>query len=254
MTPTSGIGCRIVASAGGSSRSIREPLAACLRQGGTSARAPRSERSVPCAGCSRPRPEGEGRFEIRSGFPLSSAVPPGKRMTELIHDLLLSSAQRNPRREALVYQGARLDYDGLAAQVRDCAAALSNLGLGRSERVAVYLEKRIETVVAVFGAAAAGGVFVPINPLLKPDQVAYILKDCNVRILVTSIERLRLLAAILHDCHDLHAVIVVGGRAEPTGNLELVAWEDALSRSGKAPPHRVIDSDMAAILYTSGST
>jgi acyl-CoA synthetase (AMP-forming)/AMP-acid ligase II len=109
-------------------------------------------------------------------------------MTELIHDLLLSSAKRKPRREALIYQGKRLDYDSLAGRVRDCAAGLSNLKLGRSERVAVYLEKRLETVIAVFGAAAAGGVFVPINPLLKADQVAYILKDCDVRILVTSAE------------------------------------------------------------------
>ena len=175
-------------------------------------------------------------------------------MTELIHDLLLSSAQRSPRREALVYQGTRLDYDGLAARVRDCAAALSNLDLGRSERVAVYLEKRIETVVAVFGAAAAGGVFVPINPLLKPDQVAYILKDCNVRILVTSAERLKLLAPILHECPDLHAVIVTGGAPEPAATLNILTWDDALAGRAKARPHRVIDTDMAAILYTSGST
>jgi acyl-CoA synthetase (AMP-forming)/AMP-acid ligase II len=45
--------------------------------------------------------------------------------------------------------------------------------------------KRFETVVAAFGAAAAGGVFVPVNPLLKPAQVGYILRDCNVRVLVT---------------------------------------------------------------------
>ena len=42
----------------------------------------------------------------------------------------------------------------------------------------------------MFGAAAAGGVFVPVNPLLKPEQVAYILADCNVRVLVTSADRL----------------------------------------------------------------
>ena len=45
----------------------------------------------------------------------------------------------------------------------------------------------------MFGAAAAGAVFVPVNPLLKAEQVAYILRDCNVRVLVTSPERLALL-------------------------------------------------------------
>ena len=175
-------------------------------------------------------------------------------MTELIHDLPLSSAERTPRQEALVYQGKRLDYSGLASRIRDCAAALLDLELGRSERVAVYLEKRFETVIAVFGAAAAGGVFVPINPLLKPEQVAYILRDCNVRILITSAERLKLLAPVLNECQDLHTVIVAGGPAEPVGTLNMTAWDDALADRGKTHPHRVIDTDMAAILYTSGST
>jgi acyl-CoA ligase (AMP-forming) (exosortase A-associated) len=178
----------------------------------------------------------------------------GNRMPDLIHELLLRRAEVAPQREALSYQSTRLDYDALATRVVDCAAGLLHLELGRSERVAVYLEKRPETVAATFGAAAAGGVFVPINPLLKPDQVAHILRDCNVRILVTSVERLRLLASVLRECHDLHTVIVGGGRAEPAGELDIVAWEEALSGSGKARPHRVIDTDMAAILYTSGST
>ena len=175
-------------------------------------------------------------------------------MPDLIHDLLLQNADKNPDQNALVHQGVRLDYGALSAQVLDCAAGLLRLGLGRAERVAVYLEKRPEAVIALFGAAAAGGVFVPINPLLKPDQVAYILKDCNVRILVTSVERLRLLAPILAECHDLHAIIAVGGRTEPVVGPDIVAWEDALSHAGQLGPHRVIDTDMAAILYTSGST
>ncbi len=175
-------------------------------------------------------------------------------MPDLIHKLLLDVAVKTPHHDALAYGGARLDYGTLAKQVLDCAAGLLRLGLGRSERVAVYLEKRPETVAALFAAAAAGGVFVPVNPLLKPDQVAHILKDCNVRILVTSAERLGLLASVLHECHDLHAVIVVGRVAEPGGGMDIVAWEDALSGTGKARPHRVIDTDMAAILYTSGST
>ena len=175
-------------------------------------------------------------------------------MPYLLHNLIMRSASVSPQAEALVHQRQSMTYAALADGVSRAAGAYLDLDLRRSERVAVYLDKRFETVIAVFGAVAAGGVFVPINPLLKPDQVAYILKDCNVRILVTSVERLRLLASILHECHDLKAVIVVGGRAEPAGGLEIVAWEEALSGSGKLRPHRAIDTDMAAILYTSGST
>ena len=177
-------------------------------------------------------------------------------MADLIHQLLLQRADKTPRQEALTHQGACLDYGAIAAQVVDCAAAFLCQGLGRAERVAVYMEKRIETVVGIFGAAAAGGVFVPVNPLLKPDQVAHILKDCNVRILVTSVERLKLLAPVLSECHDLRTVLVAGavGSPESLPGLTTIDWNQALSASGHAQPHRVIDTDMAAILYTSGST
>src|SRR5258705_944283 len=106
-------------------------------------------------------------------------------MPDLIHDLLLQNAAKNPRRNALTYQSVRHDYGALSAQVLDCAAGLLRLELGRSERVAIYLEKRLETVAAIFGASSAGGVFGPGNPLVQTQQGAYIFKGCNVRIPVT---------------------------------------------------------------------
>ena len=177
-------------------------------------------------------------------------------MSSLIHELLLHSAEKTPEQEALAYQGVRLAYGALASHVAACAAAFLRMGLGRSERVAVYLEKRTETVIGMFGAAAAGGAFVPVNPLLKSDQVAYILMDCNVRILVTSAERLKLLTPVLAECRDLRAIVVVGatGKLDVVHGLTTVGWDEALAGTASAQPHRVIDTDMTAILYTSGST
>jgi acyl-CoA ligase (AMP-forming) (exosortase A-associated) len=176
-------------------------------------------------------------------------------MPDLIHELLLNSAEKAPQQAALAYGDASLDYSSLAGQVKQSCAGLKRLGLQRSARVAIYLEKRLETVVAIFGAAAAGGVFVPVNPLLKPDQVAYILRDCNVSILVTSVERLAILAPVLHDCPDLLAVVVVGGKTvENIATLRVVTWDEAFCANADTQGHRVIDTDMAAILYTSGST
>jgi acyl-CoA ligase (AMP-forming) (exosortase A-associated) len=174
-------------------------------------------------------------------------------VSHLIHELPLHAADRAGGADALLYQTRRLSYAELAQGIRRSATAMLELGLIRSARVAVYMEKRPETVVAMFGAAAAGGVFVPVNPLLKPDQVAYILRDCNVSILVTSAERLELLAPLLKDCSDLKAVLVVGGRALPTAP-STYNWDEVLPGASQKAPHRIIDTDMAAILYTSGST
>ncbi len=182
-------------------------------------------------------------------------------MTEatLLHELLALSAQRTPQAVALTYGDAHLGYANLDTRVKQFAAGLMGLGLARGERVAIYLEKRFETVVASWGAPAAGAVFVPVNPLLKPEQVAFILRDCHVRVLVTSPERLALLAEVLATCPDLRHVVVtespaplaVGPPAQATWGL--TAWADLLA-SAPRPGHRVIDTDMVAILYTSGST
>lgn len=178
-------------------------------------------------------------------------------MSELIHDFIFDSARRTPGAEALVYGARRLDYAALAGAVRGAADALAALGLERGERVAVCMEKNVENVAAMFGAAAAGGVFVPVNPLLKPEQVAYILADCNVRILVTSADRLRLLAPALTQCPDLATVIAVNPSGAPLPDLPgigVLGWDSALAAPPGAPPRAGIDRDMAAILYTSGST
>ena len=174
----------------------------------------------------------------------------------LLPELILNSAMRAPDEVALVYQNTRRTYAGLADDVAAASNAFLRLGLQRGERVAVYLEKRIEHVVACFGASAAGGAFVPVNPLLKAEQVAYILRDCNVRILVTSTQRLQALTQALAECPDLHAVMIVdaGEDLDAVGTKSCVAWAQALRSTGSCVPHRCIDTDITSILYTSGST
>ncbi len=143
----------------------------------------------------------------------------------LLHELLATASLQSPDRPAITFAGETINYGTLAERVGAFAGGVVALGLNKSERVGIYLEKRSETVVAMFGTAAAGGVFVPVNPLLKPEQVAYILRDCNVRVLVTSADRLPQLEVSLKECPDLrHVVItpsatVAEGRERPCASM-----------------------------------
>ncbi len=178
------------------------------------------------------------------------------RESTLLHELIAVSAAATPDAIALRDGASVLNYAALHEAVVQCAASLCRLGLRRGDRMAIYLEKRSETVIASFGAPAAGMVFVPLNPLLKADQVAFILRDCNVRVLVTSPDRLGLLTEVLGACPDLQHVVLTGTGAAPLAalpGLTVHAWS-ALMSAAPHPGHRVIDVDMAAILYTSGST
>ncbi len=173
----------------------------------------------------------------------------------LLPELINLTAQQRPDAVALTHGSDHWTYGELAGAMASGASGLLQLGLQRAERVGIYLEKRFETVVASFAAPLAGAVFVPINPLLKADQVAHILRDCNVRLLLTSPERLATLTAVLQACPDLQHVVLCAPADTPAepAHWTISLWQD-ISKHPARPGHRVIDADLAAILYTSGST
>ena len=174
--------------------------------------------------------------------------------SSLLSDLVRVAADRRPEAIALTHGSQHLDYGTLDRWVECVAHGLLALGLQRAERVAVYLDKRPEMVATCFGSAAAGTVFVPLNPLLKPEQVGYILRDCGVRLLVTSPDRLSLLQPVLAQCPELRHVVVTGDEAAPPAAAwTSTRWQDFVDAPARRR-HRVIDTDMLSILYTSGST
>jgi len=178
-------------------------------------------------------------------------------MAFLLHHLIQEGAQRTPDAPALVFKQVTLSYAELHDAVAQVAAALRRCGVARDERVGVYLPKQFETVFTFFGASAAGGVFVPVNPILKPEQVAHILRDCQMQVLITSPDRANLLSDALSDCPDLRHVVVTGettADVSPTLRCPAHSWTTFIGAASAQPELRRIDADMAAILYTSGST
>ncbi|MCX2981268.1 acyl-CoA ligase (AMP-forming), exosortase A system-associated [Halieaceae bacterium IMCC14734] len=178
-------------------------------------------------------------------------------MSELIHEFIRLQAEQQPDAVGLYFKQDATTYADLWSQVIRCATGFKGLGLQPGQRVGVYLPKIPQSVYALFGAAAADLVFVPINPLLKPAQVAYILRDCNVTALVTADQRLTQLESALAACEDLKSVITIED-APLAGNgqhYQTLGWTE-FSDTGEAtvPQTRRIDADVAAILYTSGST
>jgi acyl-CoA ligase (AMP-forming) (exosortase A-associated) len=173
-------------------------------------------------------------------------------------DLVEASAQRDPNAPALTARATTVSYAALRRQMELAAAGLRDLGLEAGDRVAIYLDKRVETVVAMLGCSRAGFVFVPINPVLRARQVGHILEDCTVKVLVTSADRLRALRAELAIRKSLRYVLVLGESLSDGEDYhyQVHAWSNVAERLSTAPcpSGGVIDTDVAAILYTSGST
>jgi acyl-CoA ligase (AMP-forming) (exosortase A-associated) len=174
----------------------------------------------------------------------------------LLGDLLGTGAALGPDRPALREGSRSLSYGELHALASDVARGLLALGLGPGDRVAIYLPKTVPMVAAAFGTALAGGVFVPVNPVLKGAQVAHILRDSGARVLLTAAPRLAAVASALGDCPALgHVVLTDAASAASSGGPAQLDWAGLLAagRGGRAG-HRRIDADLAAIFYTSGST
>ena len=187
---------------------------------------------------------------------LSSAAQLGP---TLLQDLVLATAARQPDRPALRAGQTVLSYAGLRDAISYAASGLVGLGLAKGDRVAVYLPKTAETIASFFGTALAGGVFVPVNPVLKAQQVAHILRDSGARVLITSSGRLAGLAGALAAAPELQWIVLTDSATppvEPAGRPRHLTWAEmtAISTSNATACHRTIDGDLAAIFYTSGST
>jgi acyl-CoA synthetase (AMP-forming)/AMP-acid ligase II len=95
----------------------------------------------------------------------------------LLHHLLARAEATDPDQEAVVDRSRRFSFRALGEAARAYAEALHARGVGRRDRVAIYLEKSYEEAVAIFGISMADAVFVPCFALLKAAQVGHIVAD-----------------------------------------------------------------------------
>jgi long-chain acyl-CoA synthetase len=153
----------------------------------------------------------------------------------------VASVQKQPKKIALYWGESEFSYANVFAQSSAVAAGLAGtFDVKPGDRVALWMKNCPEFVPAVFGILSAGGVVVPINNFLKPAEVSYILKDSGAKVLVTDAE-----LAVHFD--TLKA-------ARPT--LEILRVEEFSSKTAGSQPSiaNLTETDLAALLYTSGTT
>ncbi len=154
----------------------------------------------------------------------------------LLHHLLARHAQSD--RPALIHGERQVDYRVMQQAVDRFASALVQTGLERGDRVAIFLPRGIEECIAIFAISRAMGVFVPINALLRGQQVSHIVADCEARIVITNRDLAPMVAACLAGTAQARILLVEEMAETPATSLR----------------DSNIGEDLAAILYTSGST
>lgn len=174
-----------------------------------------------------------------------------------LHQLVEDRARSHPESPALTFRQRTLTYAELWMQIRCAAHFFGGLQVSGGQRIAVFLDKRIETVAAIYGATASGAVAVPLNPLLRPHQVGHILRDCGVRVLVTNPERLASIRDELASCTSIQAVVLVGPGThenDVVAHYRVHEWWRLVERDCAEALPAIDGGYLAVIIYTSGST
>jgi len=149
-----------------------------------------------------------------------------------------TSANAQPQKIALFWGDEEFTYADLQRRVGAAATAIRGRGVQPGDRVGLWLKNRPEFIVALLGIMHAGAVVVPINNFLKPDEVAFIIDDAGIELLVTE-EELATHALALAVTH------------------QQLRWLKAEELSADAPASAisaVTASELAVIIYTSGTT
>lgn len=155
----------------------------------------------------------------------------------LLHHLLVARSQNDG--QAIVHNGNTRTYREFSLAATRCAGALREAGLERGDRVVIFLPRGLEECWAIFGVSAASGVFVPVNALLKAPQIRHIVQDSGAKIIISTTDMRAELDAALSGI---------------SGVTVLLAEDIDARQDLPAKPSTAIGEDLAAILYTSGST
>ena len=160
------------------------------------------------------------------------------RALDLLHVGFERQAQATPGLPAVIAADRTVSYDELFRHAQGLGRALRDLGVGRAELVGLLVDKSWQQMAGVMGILASGGAYLPIDPALPEDRIAFLLENSGVRVVVSRAAELALVPAAAAG----GLVIVDIDRVEPV-----------------APGVPALDpvqspDDLAYVIYTSGST
>lgn len=171
-------------------------------------------------------------------------------MTSLA-DILPGHARARPDRAALVAGDRVITYTALEDRVRRTAGALATAGVSAGDRVAVLLGNVPEFVEVVHGAWRIGASVAPLNVMLTPEEIGYVLADADANVVVTGRALVPSVLAVRDRLAGLEQVLVTGRGPSPR---RTASYEKALSRAVEPSRADVGPDDLALLAYTSGTT
>jgi fatty-acyl-CoA synthase len=152
---------------------------------------------------------------------------------------------------ALRFLGHTTTWGELGQRVTALAGALSRRRVGFGDRVLILMLNRTEFIESFLAANKLGAIAVPVNFRMTPPEIAFLVGDCQARVVITEAVLAKVATAVRGIDPTLETVIVAGGGTDD----EVIGYDDLIAEPGAAPqPVDVPNDSPALIMYTSGTT
>lgn len=172
-------------------------------------------------------------------------------MINTLPNCIENSANLFPNKEAFRCGESSLTYSDLDIKTNQLAKHLVDSGVQTGDRIGIYMNRCIETAIAIYGILKSGAAYVPIDPVAPHSRTQFLIKNCGIQFLVTTQKQKKRVEKLLETESNLQQVIGVADEL----NISNYSWESIFSLSLKNYRKvTILGSDLAYVMYTSGST
>ena len=184
------------------------------------------------------------------------------------------SATRYPEKTAMVYYGSEISYRRLAEEVNRFAGYLTRLGIGRGERILLYMQNSPQFVIAYYAILRANAAVVPLNPMYVTEELRYYVQDSEARVAFVGQEVYDRIAPLLGQTPLKHVFVatysdylaphaqqsdipipdIVAAARKEIREEGAILWSEALQEQYGPGSLTAGPDDLAVLPYTSGTT
>ncbi len=172
-------------------------------------------------------------------------------MIRILPHIIENSAKFFPKKDAFRFGNQAVSFEELNIKTSQLAKHLIEAGIKKGDRVGVYMNRCLETAIAIYGIMKAGAAYVPLDAMVPHDRTLFLLKDCGIEYLVTTPKQTKKVRKLLEHHSPLKQLIGISETmALPSFSWEVIFGIDI----SKYIPVELSEKDLAYIMYTSGST
>lgn len=172
-------------------------------------------------------------------------------MIYTLSQIIENSASKFPSKEAFRFMDDSITYRELDAKSTQLAQQLILEGVQKGDRIGIYMNRCLETTIAVYGILKAGAAYIPLDPFIPISRVLFMIGDCNMKHLITTPSQNKKIKLIVEEAKSLNSIIGTSLDLE----IPTISWDVVFSTpTDTYKPVWILGEDLAFLLYTSGST